>query len=252
MTMSLVSWNVEWVTSRSQWVFLLTAALLVLSSSACGNSGSQPERRIVVPTTIPATVPTLPPKPTQTISQKETVIAQRSAEVFAKQTATALQTLSPAPQSTVTPLPPTSDPSGPGLGVSREAFVSYYEDELEFDCYDWLTPTGDTNAWICEAPIDYIRALNATVHLSGDPDDIMEAQTFVTNPRQNLEAAALHMKVFLGIAVPEWDDSLEWMTDNIASAMDGNTPSTTRGTALVTMEWFGLGSEELSIRVEAR
>ena len=248
MRMSLISWNVERATSRSQWAILLTVALLVLSSSACGNSGSQPVPRVVVPTA----VPTLPPKPTQTISQKETVIAQRSAEVFAKQTATALQNLGSTPQTTVTPLPPTSVPSGPRLGVSREAFVSYYEDELGFDCYYWLTPTGDTNAWICESPIDYIRSLVATVHLSGPPDDITEAQTFVTKPRQNLEAAALHMKVFLGIAVPEWDDSLEWMTDNIASAMDGNSPSTTRGTALVTMEWFGLGSEEFSIKVEAR
>ena len=97
-----------------------------------------------------------------------------------------------------------------------------------------------------------MRTLNATVRVTGPADNVTEAQTWVLNPRQNFSATALHMKVFLNVAVPEWDDSLEWIADNIDAARDGDVRSTTQGAALVTMEWFGPPGEEFSIRVEAR
>ena len=130
--------------------------------------------------------------------------------------------------------------------------MSLYEDELGFDCYNWPDLASGAERWECVSPTSAMRTLNATMHLTGPSDNLTEVYTWVLNPRQNLEAAALHMKVFLGIAVPEWDDSLEWMTENIAAAQAGDARSTTRGVAFVTLEWFGLGAEEFSIRVQAR
>ena len=152
--------------------------LILLFTVVCAQPPPPDISRFITPIAVSTATPR---GPTPTISQKETVTAIRSAEIFAKQTATARYRLKVATvRPTVTPSPPTVTPRSSGLGVSRGAFVSYYELELGFDCYDW---SFIVERWACESPSSYMRALNATIHLTGPPDDLTEVQTWVMQPR---------------------------------------------------------------------
>ncbi len=148
----------------------------------------------------------------------------------------------PRPTATPTPLP--------GLDVTRASFLSMYEDDLGFDCQSAPLNDGRERV-ICESPHGNLDAL---VEVIGPENNITSAHTIVIDPQKVVFTSFFHLRIFIQLAVPEWEGGTDWIADNMQSAIDGDEPRARHGNASIEMDWgnFGIGaSEKLSVNVSA-
>ena len=234
------------------FIVLPTVLLLILSFTVVC---SQPPPAVPTraPLLHPPRSPTLPPQPTRTISQKETAIAQRSVEIFAKQTTTA-QLRSTAPIATPT-LIPTTAPRSSGLGVSRRALRSIYEDDLRILCHGGSPIAGYSRGfetWRCTSSLG--SPVGMKVEIVGPlwDDEVVFVRLTVYDPHDNGQATALHVALFLQSTVPGWAESLEWVDDNMLEAVDGDVRTATHGDTDLTLQWLRGTRVEFILEVETQ
>ena len=235
--------------------FIVLPSILVLILSftvVCAQPPPPDISRFITPI---AAVPTATPRgPTPTISQKETVTAIRSAEIFAKQTATAryrskVATVRP----TVTPSPPTVAPRSSGLGVSRRSLRDFYENDLDFDCIGGIEIRGygrGYETWKCYS--HFSSSVDVDLEIIGalTTDNVIDSRLIVYNPHDDGLATATHTALFLSNVVPRWEGSLDWVDNNILSAVDGELRSITNGDTVLTMQFVAGAPVEFILGVK--
>ena len=184
--------------------------------------------------------------------QESTMVPQSTTQPTSAATPITASDPSPLPTSTPRPTPaPIATPAPPaGLGISRFAVQSIYEQPDIGFVFESSPLFDGTPRTLGESP-DGI----AIVELIGEADNLSKAYILIGLPNDNPGALALNAVYLLGFpinVVPGWSDGTTWVSDNLETAIQNGT-STIRLTGgkteiLVELEFLEpLGFLSLSI-----
>ena len=114
--------------------------------------------------------------------------------------------------------------------MARIFFMNSFEDVMGFNCN--VLQSGST--MICNSPSHLMDVLIA---LNGPADDLSSATIMIWHPETNADQAILHLAMFMSTAIPLWDNSAEWIADNVRAAKNGRHPTTSQDGAKIEMDW---------------
>ena len=114
--------------------------------------------------------------------------------------------------------------------MARIFFMNSFEDVMGFNCN--VLQSGST--MVCYSPSHLMDVLIA---LNGHADDLSSATIMIWHPETNADQTVLHLATFISTALPLWDDSGEWIADNIRAAKNGRHPTTSQYGAKIEMDW---------------
>ena len=130
-----------------------------------------------------------------------------------------------------------------GIGVSRAMFLNEYKGALGYGCRMQDLPDGSPRM-ICVSPPGEV---GVDVFIDGPVADVSRATVVISDPQADIVVSFLHLTLFMGLAVPDWDGSMDWISDNIVAASEDKSPSTRQGGCLIELHWISGGGQETLI-----
>ena len=61
--------------------------------------------------------------------------------------------------------------------------------------------------------------------LDGPVANVSRATVVISDPQADIVVSFLHLTLFMALAVPDWDGSMDWISDNIVAASEDKSPS---------------------------
>ena len=171
------------------------------------------------PTALPTATPTAAPIPTPTS-------ASRPLQDIVSSPPT-----TPRPPRNIVRRYPTKVPTKtPQVRLARIFFMNSFEDELGFDC----NVIQSSSTMVCYSPS---HLMDVMIVLDGPADNLGSASIFIWHPETNADQTILHLAMFISTALPPWDDSVEWIADNVRAARNDQHPTTSQYGVKIEMDW---------------